>query len=1159
MPIKEVVYKSALVGDVTSFIESKRKSKEGGNDGDVEFLSVIDFIEKFKLLPYGLYPVQKFIVKMYYNIPLEDVKKTITVTDKFNEKTLYNFTEAEYLKYLHNQGRCNLSEQDGKDRRELILVIGRRSGKCSDLSTNVLTTSGYVSFLELINTYNPSRTIGWNPINVDVIQWNGRVVKSDAIYYGGKQACKNIKTETGYFQTSTLDHKVRILVNGAVEWRRFEDLSVGDNLAVIKDTSSLDSNRIREWDRIVSITDDVCEVADINVSDGHEYIANGIENHNSALSSIFAAYELYKLLRRGNPQSFYGMPNGSEIRVLCVANDKDQASIVYGDMQSHIESVDYFKSAVANTTQTFMKFRTENDKKKFGEVGKASIAASFKSSIAKGLRGRGVICAILDEIAFFVDDGRCLNVNSRVLTNHGYLKLNTLLDMFDVNRSIVGWTKCHIKIIKESSEESSTVGIYYGGIKLTRLITTKSGYEVDATHEHRLKVMSPDGEIVWKCVKDINDGDYIGINRSTNYWSSDDLNVHKFVELSNLKNRRHKYKSHQKHTPWAIFQSPKSVVSKYLSGLFEKDGGTENEGRTVSFYTVSEALAKETQLLLLNFGITSVICRNKTSAKFVLRIKGSESRKIFADEIGFITNRKNLQLLNGLQKYGDALNIIPFQRKRLQSILDSIPKNPGSWVAGDLRTRCTKLVTSSLSRTHKNYISYTNARKIVELLGPSYSSDLACLDHITKSNYFWDPVVRITEKESEVADLKVPSGEQYVAQGMTNHNSSAEQLYRAITPSLAQFSPRDPKNKLLPIGPSEGRMILISSPDAKEGFFYRIYQSAMSNSRGASDTLLIQAPTWEVNPTLDRSYYEKEYHKNPKAFMTEHGAEFSDRVRGWIEDSRDLTECINPDLRPVAKGYPRELHFAGIDVGLVNDGTCIALTRINNGKIELVYHETWYAKKKWKESNPHLLEPLTPYAYTLQDQLRIDMSEIALWFKAVSQRFYIYKAIFDQWSGIVFEQELHKNGLRQFEVRNFFSSENSQMYQTMKMFMYNRQLSLYDFPAPESTLGIESVRHSPLITELLELQSTSGGKNIVSVEAPKASGKHDDMSDALARSVLLAAEYTKDNPGVLDKKSFGVNPESVPKRTVNYGTYHRIRNQLHGGGGLKTPSRQKPR
>lgn len=645
MPIREPVFKSALTTEVTSFIEKKRKDRQGGEDGDVEFLSVIDFIHKFKLFPYGLYPVQKFIVKLYYNMPLDDTTKSIKITDKLNSKVLYEMTEKEYLKFLYDQGRCNIQEQDGKARRELILCIGRRSGK-------------------------------------------------------------------------------------------------------------------------------------------------------SAMSAVFAAYEIYKLLRRGNPQAYYGMPGGSEIRVLCVANDKEQASIVYGDMQSHVEAIDYFKNSIANTTQTFLKFRTENDRNRFGDAGKASITATFKSSIAKGLRGRGVICAILDEIAFFVDDGR----------------------------------------------------------------------------------------------------------------------------------------------------------------------------------------------------------------------------------------------------------------------------------------------------------------------------------------------------------------------------SGAERIYSAITPSLAQFSPRDAYDKLKPIGPSEGRMILISSPDAKEGFFYRLYQQAMSGGKGASDMLVIQAPTWEVNPTLDSSYYEKEYYKNPNAFMTEHGAEFSDRVRGWIEDSNDLMECVNPGLKPQDRGVTREVHFAGIDVGLVNDGTCIAITRIHDGKIELVYHEIWYAKRRWKESNPHLTEPLVPYAHTLQDQIRLDMSEIANWFKALSKRFYIHKAIFDQWSGIVFEQELHKNGLNQFEIRNFFTSESSQMYQTFKMFIYNKQLSLYDYPRPESLDGIVGGRHSPLITELLELQATSGGKNIVNVEAPKAPGKHDDMSDALARSILLASEYIQGNPGILEKKVYGRDVTLDPTAPrMGYGAYHRMRAQMHGVNKLRTPIKIRSR
>ena len=632
MPSVEKIEQSVLTGTISGFLDKKRSSR-ARTEQDSNFLNIIDFIERFKLLPYGLFPVQKFLVKLYYSIPLEDKEKTIKITDRFNTKTLYNLTEVEYLHYLHDQGRCNIKEQDERIRNELILVLGRRSGK-------------------------------------------------------------------------------------------------------------------------------------------------------STLSALFAVYEMYKLLCRGNPQAYYGLPAGNEILLFCVANDKDQASIVYNEMSGHIEQMDFFKFARANFTQTYIRFRTDADRQKFGERGKATLKATFKSSIAKGLRGRGTILLILDELAFFVDKG----------------------------------------------------------------------------------------------------------------------------------------------------------------------------------------------------------------------------------------------------------------------------------------------------------------------------------------------------------------------------NSSGEKVYRAIVPSTAAFSPKDPINRHIPLGPSDGKVVSISSPDAKEGFFYKLYQTSMENSPASRNMLMIQAPTWEVNPTISSDYYEVEYSKDPKKFGTEFGSEFSDRVRGWIEDSKDLTDCIIPDLRPKTRGIPRKPHFAGVDFGIVNDGTSVSITHLNNGKIELAYHEVWYAKKKWKESNPHLEHPLVDYALTLQDRNRLDLDAISEWLKILAKNFFIYKGIFDQWAGPVFEQALHKNGLTQFEQRNFFPTDSSNMYQTFKMFMYNKQLALYDWPVPEAISFDASAsvfRHSPLISEILELQASSEGKNISIVEAPKVPGKHDDQSDSIARSVLLASEYIKANPGILEHNVTMSNlPPGGP--STGYHQYLKMRNRMHG-------------
>jgi len=637
MPSIEKQEKSKLTGLVDDFL-IKRKKISSGNEGDdnTTFLTIIDFIERFKLLPYGLFPVQKFILKLYYNIPLDDKlpgdeRDRIYVTPNFRSNKRVYMTEVKYLEYLYSQGRCNIKQQDDNIRYELILVLGRRSGK-------------------------------------------------------------------------------------------------------------------------------------------------------SALASLIAAYELYKLLARDCPQKYYGMPVSSEIRVLDVANDKDQAEIVYQDIAGYVESVDYFRTSLANHTTQFMKFKTPHDKRKFGDEGRSTLTATFKSSIAKGLRGRGVICFILDEFAFFLNE----------------------------------------------------------------------------------------------------------------------------------------------------------------------------------------------------------------------------------------------------------------------------------------------------------------------------------------------------------------SGK-----------SNAREVYRAIIPSLKQFTPKDSKDKRKAIAKSEGRTVVISSPDAKDGFFYHLYQLSLTKDIAASNMLMIQAPTWEVNPTLSQQDYEIEYAKDPRAFTTEYGAQFSDRVRGWIEDAKDLQDCIIDDLKPLVRGNPREPFWAGLDFGISKDGTSVALTHLLNGRITLGYHEAWYAGKSWKETNPHLTNPLVPYARTLQDVKRLDIDEIANWLFVLSKRFYILKGVFDQWAGPVFEQKLHKTGLQQFEMRHFSTADSSKVYQNAKMFMYTTQLAFYDYPIPKQVIQEDSlVLHSPLIAEMLELQATSAGKNLISVEAPNIPGKHDDNSDAVMRSIYLAAEYISENPGILDISHIEVMP--MARKNYGYRYFHRARTRLHG-------------
>ncbi len=367
--------------------------------------------------------------------------------------------------------------------------------------------------------------------------------------------------------------------------------------------------------------------------------------------------------------------------------------------------------------------------------------------------------------------------------------------------------------------------------------------------------------------------------------------------------------------------------------------------------------------------------------------------------------------------------------------------------------------------------------------------------------------------------------------------SSAKDIYDAITPSTAAFSPKDPNNSLEPIGPVESRIICISSPLNESGKFYDLYHQAMSGGEGGSNMLAIQAPTWEVNPTIESAYYRQKYHEDPASFMTEHGAQFSNRVRGWIERKADLLACIDPNAVPKDSGIPRYPHQMGIDIGLIGDATSVFITHVEGGKIVLDYHEVWQAKVDWRESNPHLSAFSCDYAKQIANVTRLEFEEIAQWIIGLSRKFYISDAIFDRWNGIPLEQAFVRAGLRQFKSEFFTRDVSSKIYQNAKLMIYDEKLSLYDVPAPPGGVG----RHSPFIEELLELRATQMSKNVVVVQAKDQPGAHDDMSDAFVRAVWLSSQHLSSSPTAI-----GVHGPGGASSTSLAG-YQLRRARNHGG------------
>lgn len=334
--------------------------------------------------------------------------------------------------------------------------------------------------------------------------------------------------------------------------------------------------------------------------------------------------------------------------------------------------------------------------------------------------------------------------------------------------------------------------------------------------------------------------------------------------------------------------------------------------------------------------------------------------------------------------------------------------------------------------------------------------------------------------------------------------SSDEKVYEAVSPSTSDFSPKDANGRPLQghNTRSDARIIMISSPLGKQGLFYRQFQLGMRGDASTDNMLCIQAPTWEVNPTLPAGEFRQKFAENAVAFFTEYGADFSDRSLGWIEDRNDLLQCVSATHRSSFMGNPRISYYLGFDLGLVNDPSSVAIVHnepSTDGKsVEIVLdHIDEIQAKKGK--------------YKARE--RLDFDEISDWLLDLSKRFHIKDALFDQWNHIPLEQALIKRGLTQFRSEYMGSQLNSQIYQNFKAQLWDQKIRLFDLTESERKAMVlqgeklpDEAPFAPYLNQLLSLQAEVKSKYIVDVRAPHGANNHDDLADALARAVWLASQ-----------------------------------------------------
>ncbi|MEV0334102.1 replicative DNA helicase [Nocardia sp. NPDC050717] len=230
-------------------------------------------------------------------------------------------------------------------------------------------------------------------------------------------------------------------------------------------------------------------------------------------------------------------------------------------------------------------------------------------------------------------------------------------------------------------------------------------------------------------------------------------------------------RSYEKFIPEPVFALPNDQVALFLRHLWATDGSVRWDAKAgqarVYYASTSRRLVDDVNQLLLRLGVHG---RIKTVRKgdyrpcFHLRIDGGENQTKFLRDVGVHGAR-------GLSAEAALAELAPMTRN---TNVDTVP----SEVWNRVRT-----LLADKEMTHREFSAAMGSRFCGSTMwkrSPSRSRlarvaavlDDADIDMLATNDVFWDKIVEITSLgEQDVYDGTVPGTHNFVAQGISAHNS----------------------------------------------------------------------------------------------------------------------------------------------------------------------------------------------------------------------------------------------------------------------------------------------------------------------------------------------------------------------------------------------------
>jgi len=373
---------------------------------------------------------------------------------------------------------------------------------------------------------------------------------------------------------------------------------------------------------------------------------------------------------------------------------------------------------------------------------------------------------------------------------------------------------------------------YYNGVKDTKKIVTKKGYEIEGTLNHKIKVYNKSTlSIKWKRFDEISLGDHPIIDR-TERWHTGTSNItldesyaiglmigdgcwtqpdrlsfatndnelaqalitgtdlpwkqckdivhwnmfgkklkQEWLDKYGLPNKCY---AKNKTIPQSVLSSSKDVVAACISALYDTDGHVQvstAKGGTavvVGFTNTSQGLIRQLQFLLLHFGIISYTTSRDRHENW----NTAYELLITGKDVRRFAHRINFRLTRKRLILETGLS----DQKRSVSIGDIIPGLIPilSVVAKHNRRAGMAYISAAIIADRKEA-----TRDLIQAFCIKYANAEPIVETIHKindPNIYYDEVVSITDGRAATYDIHVPDDHEYCANGFFSHNTKIRGL-----------------------------------------------------------------------------------------------------------------------------------------------------------------------------------------------------------------------------------------------------------------------------------------------------------------------------------------------------------------------------------------------